>query len=569
MPFCHTPDSLSLGTDKVTGGCMSRGQSIAGRFAFLGLVLIVSACSQRSAPVDVSSDRPLQTTIIQIPPQPVAPQRPQRIVRTPAVQPAPARLPQTRPFPSIGGDLPPPDINPVVAEVGTPRPRAEQTRRPPLDGGPASGNRPSVGYEAPPPPPVGYTPPPATTSDDYATLLGGSQQAGADGDNPFLSGFARGQAAPAVIPGRENPALRSPGPVAPLAPGETALVALLVPESDQRNSVRVLADGLAKAASLAAADIGEARLELRKYDTGGDPRKAAEAAQNAIADGARLIIGPLFSGSAAAVRPVAQAANVNVIAFTTDGSVLGGGLYSIAFLPETDVDRIVSYAAQRGIRNLALAVPDTPFGGVIARAMNEAVARSGARLVKTQPFKEDFRTLDTAAQEFAAFYQASPDVNGIVLAASGRSLQGLASFLAFRDVLPSDVKYLGLGLWDDQETFREATLRGGWFPGVDPVLKNDFGFRYERAYGNAPPEVALLGYDAVSVAAGLIRNGGFSQQALLSPTGFTGTSGQFRFLPDGRNERALSVLSVGQGTFQVVDPAARTFGTEVSGLIGG
>jgi len=128
---------------------------------------------------------------------------------------------------------------------------------------------------------------------------------------------------------------------------------------------------------------------------------------------------------------------------------------------------------------------------------------------------------------------------------------------------------MGLGLWDDKETFREATLRGGWFPGVDPALKNDFAYRYGQAYSGDPPSIALLGYDAVAVAAALIRNGGFSQQAILNPSGFNGMSGLFRFRRDGRNDRALSILEVGQDAFRVIDPAPSSFSSQVSSLVGG
>ena len=541
---------------------MGSSNSIAGRFGVLALLLIGVGCTQRTAPVDIRGANP-----------PRAVERvPQQVYRPapPVVQ----RRPVTpRPFPPLRNDLPPPNTNPVVSDVGTsrsdavrnvplptPRPRQEIDDNPyqtfdPRER-PATRERPQIAEQplAPPLPPrdpVTYTPPPPRASDDYATLIG-------DRPRPPRAESPSQEAVP-----------QSPGAGALPGVEGKALVALLVPESDRRGYVRTLSDGLAKAASLAAADFDESRLVLRKYDTGGDPRKAAQAAKNAIADGARLIIGPLFSGSAAAVRPIAQASNVSVIAFTTDDSVLGGGMYSIGFLPQTDVNRIVSYASSKGRRNIALLVPDTPFGGVITREARSAASRNGASIVKAQPFKEDFRSLDITATDFAQYYSSAPKVDAIVMATSGKSLQGLAAYLAYRDVLPKEVKYMGLGLWDDKETFREATLRGGWFPGVDPALKTDFAYRYGQAYGGEPPSIALLGYDAVAVAASLIREGGFTSQAILTPSGFSGMSGLFRFKRDGRNERALSILEVGQGSFRVIDPAPRSFSQQVSSLIGG
>jgi len=505
---------------------MGSCKSIAGRFGVLAIALIAAGCNQRSAPITVPQGSP--------PPRAVerAPQQIFRPAPPPVVQARPAPV---RPFPQIGtADLPPPNLNPVVSDVGTPpavpvaprpQPRPELTDNPykafdPLD---APKREPQRIVERPidppkiPEPEVAPEPEPPfqpRASDDYATLLG---------EEP--DDAAEERAAPDQPPAQ---APRNTGPAAGAGFTGKALVALLVPDSDRRGSVR-----------------------------------------NAIADGAKLIIGPLFSGSAAAVRPVAQAANVNVIAFTTDQSVLGGGLYSIGFLPETDVNRMISYAARTGQRNIAMLVPDTPFGGVITRAAREAASRSGATIVRAQPFKEDFRSLDVAAREFAGYVETAPQVDSVIMATNGKSLQGLAAFLAFNDVLPTQIKYMGLGLWDDKETFREATLRGGWFPGVDPALKTDFAYRYGQAYGGEPPSIALLGYDAVAVAAALIDNGGFSPQAIVAPSGFNGMSGLFRFRRDGRNERALSILSVGQNAFSVVDPAPRSFSTQVSSLVGG
>ena len=578
---------------------MGSCKSIVGRFAGFALLLVVSGCTQRTAPIDIPNASPPPRAIAQAPqqrvlPAPAAPARP--VFQAP--QPAPTPV---VPRPQISSEaLPPPNLNPIVREVGTaaaptrpqavavpprPTPRPQATpptarRAPQIEDNPYKAfdpitppsREPAEVAEKPLAPPAALPPtadtqrpPPPRASDDYASLVGDRAP------RPTKASPEHRSPPPAIAQNRPSsaPAPTPPSPTATPAPGGKALVALLVPETDGRGSVRAIADSLAKAASLAAADINESRLEIRKYDTGGDPRKAAIAARNAIADGATLIIGPLFSGSAAAVRPVAQSAGVNVIAFTTDQSVLGGGLYSIGFLPETDVDRIISFGARQGQKNIALMVPDSPFGSVISQNAKRAAGRSGANIVKVQPFKNDFKSLDIAATDFATYYASAPKVDSVVIATNGKTLQGLAAYLAFRDVLPRDIKYMGLGLWDDKETFREATLRGGWFPGVDPALKNDFNYRYGQAYGAEPPSIALLGYDAVAVSAALIRNGGFTQQALQTSNGFNGMSGLFRFRSDGRNDRSLSILSVEQGSFRVIDPAPRSFSSKVSSLVGG
>lgn len=365
----------------------------------------------------------------------------------------------------------------------------------------------------------------------------------------------------------------APQPAAPIGNGPVT-IALLTPNSDPRDSVKALARDLAQAASLAAKDIGDRQLVLRGYDTAGTPERAALAAEQAIADGAQLIIGPLFSGSAAAVAQVAGSYGVNVIAFTTDRSVLRRGLYTMGFLPETEMDRIVSYAAKRGIRSMAALAPDTPYGGLIYAGVNEAGNRHGVQVSRVQAFSPNFDAMDQTAQEFADFYKTAPDLGGLLMVASGKSLQALSAYLAYRDVLPSKIKFMGLGLWDDPETFREATLRGGWFPGIDPAKKAAFESRFQSAAGNAPAPIATLGYDGVVVAAALLdeaRQGNpapFSAESLERARGYDGMSGLFRLRPDGRNERQLAILEVGRRAFSVVDAAPTNFGEQVTRLGG-
>lgn len=357
-------------------------------------------------------------------------------------------------------------------------------------------------------------------------------------------------------------------------PNAPVTIAILTPDSDPRAAIRALAKGLSNAAALSAKELGNRRIVLRGYDTGGSPEKASIAAQQAIRDGAKLIIGPLFSGSAAAVAGIAQSAGVPVIAFTTDQAVLRRGVYTVGYLPSAEVERSMSYIAQRGLRKVALLAPDTPYGGIVFRSMQDAAQRYGVEIATTQPISSDFSRADATAKRFAEFYAANPDVKAVMIATSGKSLQAIAAYLAYNDVLPSKVKYLGLGIWDDKETFREATLLGGWFPGLDPALKADFEGRYSAAYGEKPPAIATLAYDGVAIAGALLKAASAGNRAPFSipdietASGFRGMSGLFRFLPDGRNERMLSMLKVGRRQFEVLEPAPTGFNRRVTSISG-
>jgi outer membrane PBP1 activator LpoA protein len=56
-------------------------------------------------------------------------------------------------------------------------------------------------------------------------------------------------------------------------------------------------------------------------------------------------------------------------------------VYLLSFLPESDVNRIVDYAAGTGKRSFAAMLPENAYGNVVEAAFKQAVARKGGRIV--------------------------------------------------------------------------------------------------------------------------------------------------------------------------------------------
>jgi hypothetical protein len=89
-----------------------------------------------------------------------------------------------------------------------------------------------------------------------------------------------------------------------------------------------------------------------------------------------------------------------------------------------------------------------------------------------------------------------------------------------------------------------------------------FQRRFLATYGRPPNRLATLAYDGVALAGHLARlkpGGDFSADAITNPNGWSGVDGIFRFLPNGRSERALAVIEVQGGRNTVVSPAPTTF----------
>ncbi len=340
-----------------------------------------------------------------------------------------------------------------------------------------------------------------------------------------------------------------------------ALIAVLVPLSAPDSRLQKIAQGIVDAAQLAATDISDPRIRVRKYDTAGDANRAKSMTEAAIADGADIIIGPVFGASAKAVGPVARKSAVNVITFSTDSSAAAENVFLIGSLPKSEVGRVLSYAASEGLLRIGGFAPDGPYGDQVVQAMRDKGSASGVSIDRIGRYGRTFEVIQSAAKSYAATVSAP---NAILLPDSGFGLQTAASFLSYYDAGPPTMSFLGTGQWYDAATLREATLRGGLFPAPDPTLRALFAERYRTVYGVEPPTLAELGYDAVAAVGSMLAfaepgTDPFDAASITDPRGFQGVTGVFRFTPDGLNERGYAILEVTRDGFTVRDPAPRDF----------
>ena len=336
-------------------------------------------------------------------------------------------------------------------------------------------------------------------------------------------------------------------------------IALILPLTAQGNA-GLAAQSMKNAAEMALAEFKVSNVQLLVKDDGGSPQGAQGAAQQAISEGAEIIVGPLFAQSVSAVGQVARSRNIPVIAFSTDASVAARGVYLLSFLPETDVRRIVSYAASRGKRSFAALMPDNAYGTVVEAAFQQEVARHGGRVVVLEKYPHDANRTAEAVRRVA---QAAGQIDSIFIPDSPDTVPQIAQALAANGVDFKRVQLLGTGLWgDDTRISAEKLLDGGWYPAPDQAGFRNFSGRYRARYGQDPVRTATLAYDAVALVAALVKTQGmqrFSEQVLTNPSGFAGIDGVFRFRPEGTNERGLAVLRVTPSGAQVISPAPKSF----------
>lgn len=335
-------------------------------------------------------------------------------------------------------------------------------------------------------------------------------------------------------------------------------VALILPLSAPGNA-GVAALSMKNAAEMALAEFKNPNIQLLVKDDAGNPQNAQAAAQQAIGEGAEIIIGPLFAQAVSAVGVVARQRNIPVIAFSTDASVASRGVYLLSFLPETDVRRIVEYQISRGKRSFGALLPDNAYGTVVQAAFQQDVASRGGRVLALEKYPGDPNRIAEPAQRVA---QVANQIDSIFIPDGADAVPQVVRALAAAKVNFKRVQLLGTGLWDDPRIFSDKDLQGGLYAAPAPDGFRSFATRYRARYNQDPVRTATLAYDAVALVAALVKTQGeqrFSEQTLTNASGFAGIDGVFRFRPEGTNDRGLAVMRVTPNGGQIVSPAPKTF----------
>jgi ABC-type branched-subunit amino acid transport system substrate-binding protein len=363
------------------------------------------------------------------------------------------------------------------------------------------------------------------------------------------------------------PGLDGGGASAPVAGGPTTgptigagrvRVGLILPLSAPGQG-GVVGNSMRNAAELALSEFQGADLTLLVKDDQGTADGGRAAAEQAFGEGAEMLIGPLFAPSVQAAGQAARAANRPVIGFSTDTTVAARGVYLLSFLPETEVSRVISYAAGQGRRGFGALIPETPYGKVAEAEFQQAVARSGGRVAVIDRYAANAESLRAAVGRLAAGFA---QMDALFVPEQADALPLVIETLTGSGLDSQKVKLLGTGVWNDARVFRIARLQGGWFAAPDTAGFNAFAARYKTRFNADPTRNSTLAYDAVSLTAALVRTQGpnrFAEQVLTNPSGFAGADGVFRFRPDGLNDRGLAVLQVGNGVATTVSPAPREF----------
>ena len=342
-------------------------------------------------------------------------------------------------------------------------------------------------------------------------------------------------------------------------------VALLLPFSGETGAV---AQDIRRGAELALFTLKRDHVDMVFFDT----NKGVDLAMSrALESGADAILGPLFAHNTHKILPMAERIDIPLISFSNDAQAAlkarenTSSAYLLGQMPEQEIETALAYVlAEKALPRIAIIAADTPYGERVSGHAEQFLRTKDIYPVALARFDSETlaseNSLRQAASRFTEQTLAIATPNTIVFAGDLAFSLRVAPVLAWYGFDSEQVLYLGTSLWDDLSALREPSLRGGIFATAPQDKRALFDELWHEGEADRASRYVLLGFDAMALLITLSAGGGEDLALKLQrEEGFSGFSGHFRFLSDGRNLRLLDLRSIGQGASKVIEPAASRF----------
>ncbi len=356
------------------------------------------------------------------------------------------------------------------------------------------------------------------------------------------------------------PAAQAPAP-APAPAGDKILIGHV---ASMTGSEATFGDSTDKGIKLAVDEANKKggvkgkQIAVKTLDDGGKPEEAAVAATRLITqDHANVIVGEVASSRSLAIAPIADANQVPQITptstnprVTKDGAKTRPYVFRVCFIDPFqgtvmakfahDTKKITKVAVLRDVGN------DYSVG--LADFFAKKFQELGGQIVSDESYKsgdQDFKAQLTAIKNKKpeAIYVPGYYTDVALIARQAREL-GIK------------VPLMGGDGWDSSKLYEIAkgALDGSYFSNhytdedPSPVIQ-DFVKKYKAAYGVVPDALAVLGYDAASVAIDAMGRakdltGPSVREAIEQTKGFQGVSGVITLDADHNAVKPAVVLGI-------------------------
>lgn len=348
---------------------------------------------------------------------------------------------------------------------------------------------------------------------------------------------------------------------------------------------------LLDSAQLALFRLQGRNLRLKFYDTKGNSEQAYRMAEQAINDGADVILGPLLASSTAAVKSYINKLNrprpMNIFAFSNTIALAQRNVFILGLNPAEQIEKILNHLLRLGENRVSAILPDDSYGHYLhenlilyARARNMPVSNVVFFPTDTTDFTpfirqvSHFESRKFAMQQHKKSLQAQNNQRAIndldrlthqqtfgplpydlllVGTRKDHQTRTMAAQIESLEAGGKDVIIAGLANWLDNERLaNEPSLDNAIVAALPEEGQDQFAQLFEQNYGYKPQNIASLAFDAVALYVILSRNDKHAindYQLLTNKQGFRGINGVFRLEEQGVVKRDYQLYEIDNGRF--------------------
>ena len=331
-------------------------------------------------------------------------------------------------------------------------------------------------------------------------------------------------------------------------------IGLLVPLTGQFS---YLGDTISGGSELAFFKMQNPNIELLYFDTaGGD--KVIEAANSAISNDVDVIIGPLFSDSVKAIKPLFNELDIPILSFSNNIDVAEEGVWVLGYLPEQQIDQLVDFAVARGKQNFGILSSSSQLGEKITMAAVNKLTEYGLspRTVLTISNIEDMdqNELLNKIKIFAQYIDTEKDpltlpppvFDTVLIAGDTSFILQVAPILSYYDLGPDRALFIGIDRWNIPKMLNEPSLQNAILTLPTRPADEKFNKVWKSEFKIDSNDLARISFDATAlvIATANINSDASLSERLVGQPGFIGFSGQFKMSRTGLTERIFEIMKI-------------------------
>ncbi len=294
----------------------------------------------------------------------------------------------------------------------------------------------------------------------------------------------------------------------------------------------------------------------------------------------KIYFGPISTGDSMELNKYCND-GVLFFSFSSNKSLAGDCVFLLNFFPKNEIETIFNYLPENS--KVALVFPENSYGYKINEIADVVSQKSNSVIISRASYKENLENVRTSIKELGKYELRKFELNRqkkilslnkdegskkrlkklekftttndyefthVLIADYGLRLLQVAPLLAYYDIDPNIVRFIGTGAWDDKIFFNEPTLQNAIFPGVEYNKRQKLITNYFANYEEDLMRISTLPYDLVGLLTYLIDNNynltQFYQLMNNNNSKFDGVDGNFYF-KNNLIERELKILQINNG----------------------